>query len=146
MKKFNKEVSLPLNVDTVAKYFASLTNGSEQAEIMVETMVGYALQNKSLGKIFGAALSSTPVSAHLIYGVTQQVMTNATKSDWDEVDKKWNRSPIGLCTVIEIDEFSDQQYRVEYTYASKTGEMRTETTWVDIDTLSDYFPEMEDLH
>jgi hypothetical protein len=145
MRKFNKEVSLPLNVDTVAKYFASLTNGSEQAEIMVETMVGYALQNKSLGKIFGAALSSTPISAHLVYGIGQQVMTTAIKSDWDEVDKKWNRSPIGLCTVIEIDEFSDQQYRVEYTYAGKTDEIKTETTWVDVNDLSNYFPETGDI-
>jgi hypothetical protein len=146
MRKFNKEVSLPLNVDTVAKYFMSLTNGSEQAEIMVETMVGYALQNRSLGKIFGAALSSTPISAHLIYGVTQQVMTNNTKSDWDEENERWNRIPIGLCTVVEIDEFADQQYRIEYLHKSKSGELKTETTWVDVDSLNDYFPEMEDLH
>ena len=145
MRKFNKEVSLPLNVDTVAKYFMSLTNGSEQAEIMVETMVGYALQNKSLGKIFGAALSSTPISAHLIYAIGQPVMTTATKSEWDEETERWLRSPIGVCTVVEIDEFSDQQYRVEYLYKSKSGEPKTETTWVDIDTLSDYFPETGDI-
>lgn len=145
MKKFNKEVSLPLNVDTVAKYFMSLTNGSEQAEIMVETMVGYALQNRSLGKIFGAALSSTPISAHFIYGVTQQVMTTHTKSEWDEENQRWNRSPIGLCTVVEIDEFADEQYRIEYLFKSKSGEPKTETTWVDIDTLNDYFPETGEL-
>jgi hypothetical protein len=145
MRKFNKEVSLPLNVDTVAKYFMSLTNGSEQAEIMVETMVGYAMKNKSLGKIFGAALSSTPISAHLVYAIGQQVMTTATKSEWDEETERWLRSPIGLCTIVEIDEFADEQYKVEYLYKSKSGEPKTETTWVDIDTLSDYFPEMGEL-
>jgi len=145
MRKFNKEVSLPLNVDTVAKYFVSLTNGSEQAEIMVETMVGYAMQNKSLGKIFGAALSSTPISSHLVYAIGQQVMTTATKSEWDEETERWLRSPIGLCTIVEIDEVADQQYRVEYLYKSKSGEPKTETTWVDVDTLSDYFPETGEL-
>jgi hypothetical protein len=145
MRKFNKEVSLPLNVDTVAKYFVSLTNGSEQAEIMVETMVGYAMKNKSLGKIFGAALSCTPISAHLVYAIGQQVMTTDTKSEWDEETERWLRSPIGLCTIVEIDEFADQQYRVEYPYKSKSGEPKTETTWVDVDTLSDYFPEMGEL-
>jgi hypothetical protein len=145
MRKFNKEVSLPLNVDTVAKYFMSLTNGSEQAEIMVETMVGYAMQNKSLGKIFGAALSSTPISAHLVYVIGQQVMTTATKSEWEEENQRWNRSPIGLCTVVEIDEFADQQYRVEYLYKSKSGEPKTDTTWVDVNDLSNYFPETGDI-
>lgn len=145
MKKFNKEVNLPLNVDTVATYFLSLTNGSQQAEIMVETMVGYAMKNKSLGKIFGAALSAIPVSAHLIYGIGQQVISNATKSEWEEENERWNRSPIGLCTIVEIDEFSEQQYRVEYLYKSKSGEPKTDTTWVDIDTLSEYFPEMDIL-
>lgn len=145
MKKFNKEVSLPLNVDTIATYFLTLTNGSEQAEIMVETMVGYAIQNRSLGKIFGATLTTTPISAHLIYGIGQQVMTNVTKSEWNDETEKWNYNPIGLCTIIGIDEFSEQQYRIEYLLKAKSGEPKTETTWVDIDTLSEYFPEMEDL-
>lgn len=145
MKKFNKEVSLPLNVDIVTKYFMSLTNGSEQAEIMVKTMVGYAMQNKSLNKIFEATLSSTPISAHLIYAIGQQVMTTATKSKWDEETERWLRSPIGVCTVVEIDEFAEQQYKIEYLSKSNSGNQITVAIWVDADTLSDYFPELEDI-
>jgi|NOAtaT_7_FD_contig_123_65231_length_1239_multi_4_in_0_out_0_2 hypothetical protein len=133
MKKFNKEVRVSVDADQIGQYLLSLTDGSTKAEAFIEAVVGYGIFKDTIGGIFMSALTGNSPEAKFAIG-DECVSTERVYDYSSESDKSEYRD-MGLCKIINVNVYSEDQYEVEYIRMYKTGPS-VNTEWVNVNKLT----------
>jgi hypothetical protein len=134
MKKFNQVIQIEIEVDMVAqKLLAEFKEDFKHRELLTETIVGTALNNGIVSYLYN---SLNGFSADIDFKVGDVVICNGTWYQYyDMIDnqlvKTGKRVEIGICTIVEIDLYSDSKVKVEFESYSSDGTTSKELQWVD---------------
>lgn len=141
MKKFNKEVRVSVDADQIGQYLLSLTDGSTKAEAFIEAVVGYGIFKDTIGGIFMSALTGNSPEAK--FAVGDECISTDRVYDYNSETDKSDYRDMGLCKIININVYAEDQYEVEYIRMYKTGPS-VNTEWVNVNKLT-LIPKTENL-
>ena len=133
MKKFNKEVRVSVDADQIGQYLLSLTDGSTKAEAFIEAVVGYGIFKDTIGGIFMSALTGKSPEAK--FAVGDECISTDRVYDYNSETDKSDYRDMGLCKIINVNVYSEDQYEVEYVRMYKTGPS-VHTEWVNVNKLT----------
>lgn len=146
MKKFNKTISIEVSLDAIANQLLStISDGFAHRELIVETIIGTAHENGSLGAIY-SALSG--YKTELDFEIGQEVAVSdvsvysyvsvPTSDTNPEKIFKEQRVPVLLATVREINLYKSNGdcVMIEYAFTKRDGSQSTAKLWVDHSKLS----------
>ncbi len=133
MKRFNEVITVEVSVDAIAEQLLNaMSKEYLHAELVTETIIGNLLRNKgeSISQVFNALNGYTneidfSVGDMLI--ANEHAYTHVPKDDgtFEEVYQK-----IGLCTIEDIDLYSNKKLKVSYEYTTKDGKVQTRTSQI----------------
>lgn len=133
MKKFNKEVRVSVDADQIGQYLLSLTNQSANAEAFIEAVVGYGINKDTIGGIFMSALTGN--SPEATFAIGDECMSVERVYDYNSETDKSDYRDMGVCKVVDVNVYAQDQYYVEYIRMYKTGPSLN-TEWVNKDKLT----------
>ena len=134
MKKFNKEVRVSVDADQIGQYLLSLTNQSANAEAFIEAVVGYGINKDTIGGIFMSALTGNSPEAKFIIG--DECMSTERLYVYNPDTEQSEYQDMGLCKIININVYAEDQYEVEYQRMTKAHGIQRNTEWVNVNKLT----------
>lgn len=134
MKKFNKEVRVSVDADQIGQYLLSLTNQSANAEAFIEAVVGYGINKDTIGGIFMSALTGNSPEAKFIIG--DECMSIERLYVYNPETEQSEYQDMGLCKIINVNVYAEDQYEVEYQRMTKSNGMQRNTEWVNVNKLT----------
>lgn len=127
MKKFNKTISIEVEVDTVAEQLLSVMSAdSKHRELIVESIIATAMNSSSLNHIFNALNGHRP---SVNFELGEYVICDYKR--W----KDSSRVPIGRCLICDIDEYTSY-LTVSYEVFDSEGKMSIESKSVPMSSCS----------
>lgn len=136
MNKFNKIITIEVSVDSIAEQLLSnISPDFKHRELLTETIIGQALTSDKLGYVYNALNGFTN---DIDFKVGDVVICEETAWKYersnggvDEAPKyKQERRTVGQCKVIEINPYSAQKVKVEWTTINSQGNPSTDYAWV----------------
>ena len=128
MKSFNQTITVQVEVDSIAKDFlASIKEDFKHRELLVESIIGSALEKGGLNYIYNSLHGYT---GDIDFKVGDGVITSHREYRRIHVTEERKYSPIGWCKVVNINLYSDDKVQVEYTDINENGETFQVITWV----------------
>ncbi len=134
MKKFNKEVRVSVDADQIGQYLLSLTNQSANAEAFIEAVIGYGINKDTIGGIFMSALTGNSPEAKFIIG--DECMSIERLYVYNPETEQSEYQDMGLCKIINVNVYAEDQYEVEYQRMTKSNGMQRNTEWVNVNKLT----------
>jgi len=134
VKKFNKEVRVSVDADQIGQYLLSLTNQSANAEAFIEAVVGYGIHKDTIGGIFMSALTANSPETKFVIG--DECISTERLYVYNPVTEQSEYQDMGLCKIINVNVYAEDQYEVEYTRMTKANGMQRNTEWVNANKLT----------
>jgi len=138
MKKFNKTTQIEMSVDAIADMFLSIVDTSFcNREQFIEAVIGSSLERGNLGAVFSGFMGALP-SCDL--PVNSTVYCDYTVWDYHtESAREHSNSEsrdIGVCTIVDVNAYSKECYKVQFTRTRSNGKIYTDTVWVPANTVT----------
>jgi hypothetical protein len=138
MKKFNKTTQIEMSVDAIADMFLSIVDtGFCNREQFIEAVIGTSLEKGTLGTVFSSYMGALP-SCEL--PVNSTVYCNYTIWDYhteSAIEHSNSESrEIGVCTIVDVNAYSKECYKVQFTRTKSSGKIYTDTVWVPAHTVT----------
>lgn len=135
MLTFNKTINIEVDIDVIALQLRSMfKEDSAHADVVVEQIIGRALYKDS--RLIGRLMSA-------MNGVQKEVIVQIGKSYdikpinvyayWtpESIEKQCSvEGVISHAKVIDINKYSDDEVKIEYTTLNRKGEYAIDTKWV----------------
>lgn len=135
MKKFNKEISITVQVDAIAnKLLDTFKDDNPHKEMLTELIIGSTLSSGHIGFLynnlngwvneldFKAGDAITAEATHYSYVKSDDVTHTALEQ---------KRVPVGLAQVVEVDILRNgSELRIEFTSIKSDGSSEVKDMWV----------------
>jgi hypothetical protein len=135
MKKFNNQIQITIEVDAIASQLRSMfKNDSANADVVVEQIIGRSLEKDTamLGKIM-SAMNGFQKEINVKPGETHIVKPFNVYGYWTPKSIEDNNSCYGAInevTVLETNQYRDEEVLVEYLVPDKKGELKPNQKWI----------------
>ena len=132
MKKFNKKVSVEMSADSIADMFLnSQAFLFDNKESFIESIVGTCIEKDTLGIVLAGFMGVTP-KCELAIG-TDVYCSKMIYDYWTEESRKDCNSvsrEIGQTIITDINPYSENCYKIEFTTYRSDGGQYTQEKWV----------------
>jgi len=135
MKKFNTQIQVTIEVDAIASQLRSMfKEDSANADTVIEQIIGRSMSNDSamLGKIM-SAMNGFQKEINVKAGETHKIKPFNVYGYWTPKSIEDNNSCYGdvtEVTVLETNQYRDEEVLVEYSVPNKKGEFDRSTKWI----------------
>jgi hypothetical protein len=141
MKKFKTQIQVTIEVDAIASQLRSMfKEDSANADTVIEQIIGRSMSNDSamLGKIM-SAMNGFQKEINVKAGETHKVKPFNVYGYWTPKSIEDNNSCYGdvnEVTVLETNQYRDEEVLVEYLVPNKKGEFDRTTKWISASSFS----------
>lgn len=126
MKKFNKTISIEVEVDTIAQMLLdSMAPDFKHRELVAEAIIGTSVESNKIDYIYNTL---NGYSNEIDFKVGDNIVCDATYYGYHEGTRK--NTVYGIAVVKEINLYSKEKLLIAYTKQESNGEPREATTWV----------------
>jgi len=143
MKKFNQEIKVTVQVDTIANnLLASFDKSFPHAEMLTETIIAIGIEKDTISLIYNNLCGFTNdidfkigqevVCSDKIYGYVPKT----TKELGVPVTYDQEYVVIGNCVITDINTIKDSKVQIKYSALNRRGESEQLEKWVSHTTLS----------
>jgi hypothetical protein len=136
MKKYNKQIEVTVQVDSIAKMLLDLFKPVPQAEEVTETIIDTALQHSTIGFIYNALTGVSNALVGLVKGMTVTlndvtiygyICTNISDNVWEQ-----QKYTLLTATVSEVNPYHENgNVLIEYTKHRSDGTPFQDNKWID---------------
>ena len=122
MKKFNRQITVIVEADTIAQNLLNQMNESfAHRESLVEAIIGSS-NDRQLGFIYNSLNGFTN---DVTFTVDQKVICSQEVWMYVEKDGEFTekRLPVGDAVILSIDPYKDETLEIQYTHVGKTGDV-----------------------
>lgn len=132
MKKFNKKVSVEMNADSVAEMFLNSQHFMfDNRETFIESIIGTCIEKDTLGIVLAGFMGVTPKCEFAIG--TDVYCSKMIYDYWTEESRKDSNSvsrEIGQTVITDVNPYSENCYKIEFTKYRSDGSQYTQEQWV----------------
>jgi hypothetical protein len=135
MKKFNTQIQVTIEVDAIASQLRSMfKEDSANADTVIEQIIGRSMSNDSalLGKIM-SAMNGFQKEIIVKAGETHKVRPFNVYGFWTPKSIEDNNScygPITEVTVLDTNQYKDEEVFVEFQVPNKKGTFDRQERWI----------------
>ena len=126
--KFNKEISVTVPVDSIAKKLHdTMDKTNPHAALITNVIIGTAVSEGTIGQIYNA-LNGWKDEVNITVGKTYDIKASDLNNCYN-ASTEWRTLPLVSCMVKEVNEYTSKtdNVTVEFNYTKESGEV-TKTT------------------